>query len=78
MNPNTITVGNLMGLITANNIDEHATVMTDSGWECDETEVDMIFYNPKTKVLMFTREYGNALVYEESDDWKLLWKYKKE
>lgn len=45
--PDTITVGVLIGLLIGNGIDSKAAIMTDSGWECDETEVDAIYYNPK-------------------------------
>lgn len=47
----TITVGVLIGLLIDNGIDSKAAIMTDSGWECDETEVDAIYYNSKTNVL---------------------------
>lgn len=33
----TITVGVLVGLLICNGIDLKAAIMTDSGWECDET-----------------------------------------
>lgn len=73
---NTITVSDLIGMAIINKVDLHTTIMTDSGWECDETEVDTIYYNPKTKVLMLTRKNGNAAYkYENCDDWKLLWKH---
>lgn len=51
------------------------SVMTDSGWEGSETEVNLIYYNEATKVLMLTRKYGNYKTYEESDDWKLVWQH---
>lgn len=34
----TITVGFLIGLLIGNGINSKAAIMTDSGWECDETE----------------------------------------
>lgn len=71
----TITVGVLIELLTSNGIDPKAAIMTDSGWECDETEVDAIYYNSKTNVLMLTRELGNEYVYADCDDWELLWKH---
>ena len=67
-----INVGTLIGIFINNQIDKNAVIMTDSGWECDETEVNMVYYNAKTNVVMLTRKYGNYETYEDSDDWKLL------
>ena len=68
-----INVGTLIGVFINNQIDNNAVIMTDSGWEYDETEVNMVYYNAKTNVVMLTRKYGNYETYEYSDDWKLLW-----
>ena len=68
-----LTIGVLIDIFINNQIDSNAAIMTDSGWECDETEVDMVYYNSKTNVVMLTRKYGNYEAYEDSDDWKLLW-----
>lgn len=73
----TITVGVLIELLISNGIDSKAAIMTDSGWECDETEVDAIYYNPKPNVLMLTRKFGNEQAYADCDDWELLWKHPK-
>lgn len=70
-----ITVGTLIGIGVMDGVDSDAEIMTDSGWEVDETEVNLIYYNAKTKVLMLTRKYGNYKRYEKSDDWKLIWKH---
>ena len=37
----------------------------------------MIYYNSKTNVLMLTRKYGNHETYDDSEDWKLLYKENK-
>ena len=63
-------------IVSDNNIPYDAELRSDSGWECSDTEIDMVYYNYKTNVLMLTRKYGNYDTYEESEDWKLL--YKKE
>lgn len=68
-----INVGTLIGIFINNQIDNDAVIMTDSGWECDATEVNMIYYNAKTNVIMLTRKYGNYDTYDDSEDWKLLW-----
>lgn len=72
---NVITVGSLIGITVTCGVPSDAAIMTDSGWECDATEVNLVYYNAKTKVLMLTREYGNYEQYADSDDWKLLWKH---
>lgn len=68
----------LIGIIINFNLPSDSEIRTDSGWECDDTEVDMVYYNSKTKVLMLTRRLGNYDTYEENEDWKLLWKSKEE
>lgn len=45
-----INVGILIGIFINNQIDNNAVIMTDSGWECDETEVNMVYYNDKKKM----------------------------
>ena len=48
-----INVGTLISIFINNQIDNDAVIMTDSGWECDETEVNMVYYNAKTNVVIF-------------------------
>lgn len=65
-------------LIVENNIPENVHLLSDSGWECSETEMDGIFYNQKENQIVFTQEgneYDNP--YWESPDWKLI-HYKEE
>lgn len=64
-------------IVSYNNIPEDAELRSDSGWECSDTEIDMVYYNSKTNVLMLTRKYGNYDTYEKSEDWKLLYKEEK-
>lgn len=61
-------------VVSNNGIPEDAELRSDSGWECSDTEISMIYYNSKTNVLMLTREYGNYETYDNSEDWKLLYK----
>ena len=65
-------------VVSNNGIPEDAELRSDSGWECSDTEINMIYYNSKTNVLMFTRKYGNYDTYDDSEDWKLLYKENEE
>ena len=38
-----------------NNIPEDARLLSDSGWECDETEMDGVWYEPMCNVVIFTQ-----------------------
>ena len=69
-----MTIGMLNRIIENFHLPPDTEIQTDSGWECDPTEVDMVYYNSKTKVLMLTRRCGNCKAYEEDSDWKLLLK----
>lgn len=40
-----MTFEKLKNLIVENNIPENVHLLSDSGWECSETEMDGIFYN---------------------------------
>lgn len=44
----------LTKIIKENNIPKNVKLMSDSSWECDETEMNGIFYNKDKNVLIFT------------------------
>lgn len=69
-----MTLSMLNKILYDNRIPEDAKLRSNSGWECGDTEIDMVYYNSKTNVLMLTRRWGNYETYEESEDWKLLYK----
>ena len=46
----------LTKIIEENNIPKNVKMMSDSGWECDETEMDGIFYNKQENKMIFTQE----------------------
>lgn len=66
----------LISFLIRNDIPLDAEIMTDSGWECDATEVDMIYYNSKTNVVVLTRNCQRHN-YRDNNDWTLLCKKKK-
>lgn len=42
-------------IIEENNIPQDVHLMSDSGWEYDETEINGVYYNRKENVLIFTQ-----------------------
>lgn len=53
-----------------NHVPEDATLMSDSGWECDPTHMDCVYYSREANVVIFTQcsrcEY-------EKEPWQLLY-----
>lgn len=46
-------------------------IETDSGWECDATEVNTAYYSSQKNVLVLTwKPQGNYKYYEESPKWE--------
>ena len=46
----------LTRIIEENNIPKNVKMMSDSGWECCETDMDGIFYNKQENKMIFTQE----------------------
>lgn len=46
----------LTRIIEEHNIPKDVKMMSDSGWECEETEMNGIFYNEKENTLIFTQK----------------------
>ena len=64
-----MTVDKLMGVLSY--LPYYATIETDSGWECNPTGVNRVFYNKEANVLVLTRKpQGNYENYETSPKWK--------
>ena len=70
----------LTKIIEENNIPKDVKFMSDSGWECCETEMDGIFYNKEENILIFTqkgdqydswfKKHGCMCVYGKLKDFK--------
>lgn len=72
-----MTFEKLNRLIFDNNIPINVHLMSDSGWECSETEMDGVFYNEKENLIVFTQEgneYDNP--YWEDPEWRLIHRMK--
>lgn len=65
----------LQKIIEKHNIPKNVHLTSDSGWECNATEMDGIYYNQSINEIVFTQEgseYDNPPYYE-SDNWKRLY-----
>ena len=51
-----MTVEGLLSILKDNDIPRDALLMSDSGWECDPTHMDGVFYNESTNTVVFTQE----------------------
>ena len=64
-------VGELFNIFKQNNIPNDAVLMSDSGWECCATEMDGIYYNKSTNIVVFTQDISELDDYYKSKDWIL-------
>ena len=68
-----MTIGEFKKIIQKNNIPEDVTMLSDSGWECSETDMDGVWYNEEEKDIVFTQngdEYESD--YFGKPEWRLL------
>lgn len=63
----------LSKIIEENNIPKDVHFISDSGWECDATEMDGVFYNRKSNTIVFTQGACTERDYEQSDEWEILY-----
>ena len=66
-----MTFEKLSNLIESNNIPKDVKLMSDSGWECDATEMNGIFYNQEDNVLVFTQD-KNDCNYSTDSRWNMV------
>jgi hypothetical protein len=52
-----MTLGKLKEILEKNNIPDNAILMSDSGWECDATDMNGIYYNKEKNIVVFTQGY---------------------
>ena len=60
-------------IIEENNIPKDVHFMSDSGWECDPTEMNGVFYNRQCNTIIFTQSGMSDREYEASEDWEILY-----
>lgn len=63
----------LKWIIEENNIPKDVHFMSDSGWECDPTEMNGVYYNIQSNTIVFTQGYWPEWEYELSDEWEILY-----
>ena len=52
-----MTFEKLKELIEKHNIPSNVKLLSDSGWECNETDMNGVFYNEKENHIIFTQSY---------------------
>lgn len=65
----------LSEIIQQYNIPHNVQLMSDSGWECDATDMNGILYNEKGNIMVFTQtsdDRSGGTDYRKSNGWKLL------
>lgn len=67
-----MTAGELFNIFKLNNIPDDAVLMSDSGWECDATDMDGVYYNKSENTVVFTQEPYLYDDYYKSSDWELI------
>jgi hypothetical protein len=54
-----MTFGKLKEILEKNNIPDNTILLSDSGWECDATDIDGIYYNKEKNIVVFTQGDDN-------------------
>ena len=62
----------LLELINKHNIPDDVLIQSDSGWECDATDMDGVYYNRKLNVIVFTQYISENDNYFNELDWEML------
>lgn len=65
-----MTFGELQNIIKDNNIPEDVHLTSDSGWECNATEMDGVYYNETLNEIVFTQDSFGDYHYDGDDAWK--------
>lgn len=56
-----MTIELMLRILDENNIPKTANMLSNSGWECNATEMNGIYYNDSTNTLMFTQgDFGET------------------
>lgn len=54
---NKMSLGQFNALMKKHNIPDDATIMSDSGWECSESDCGGVFYSTSANTIILTRKY---------------------
>lgn len=69
-----MTYSMLKKILDGNHIPDDAVLMSDSGWECDATDIGGVYYNPIMNCVVFTQNKRSDY---NSEHWKLLYSENK-
>lgn len=64
-----MTVENLFNIIKKYDIPNNAILVSNSGWECSETDMDGVYYNRIGNTVVFTQEFSKYDKYYNSPEW---------
>lgn len=67
-----MTIGEFKKIIKKFDIPEDVTLLSDSGWECSETDMDGVWYNKEEKQIIFTQVGDEYDRYFDKSEWVLL------
>lgn len=67
-----MTIALLKQILKENNIPDDVHLMSDSGWECDATEMDGVMYNKQENTIVFAQG-GYIHRRYEGDEWVILY-----
>lgn len=68
-----MTMALLKQVLEKNSISDSVHFLSDSGWECNATEMDGIFYNQEKNTIVFTQDGNDDCEYSHSKQWKRLY-----
>lgn len=60
-----MTFKKLQDLLEKYNISNDVELLSDSGWECDETEMNGVYYNEKDNHIIFTQFANDTSIYNK-------------
>jgi len=64
-----MTYEKLSSLIVKHNIPSNVTLKSDSGWECDETDMDGVYYNKDINEIVFTQVFSEYNKYDDNSEY---------
>lgn len=68
-----MTFNALSKLIEIYNIPKDVVLLSDSGWECDATNMNGVYYNSKENEIVFTQKLSVRDYYYKDPDWTPLY-----
>ena len=63
----------LTEIVKENNIPSNVELLSDSGWECNETGMNGVYYNRNENRMIFTQEGTGYDRWFEEDGWEMVY-----